>query len=99
MRRRGLAGLAIRRRELRQLPRVKMTKIPNNRTIVRLLICPTGRFANSLSSPFRKNISLSEYRKLCIVCGVPSSQEGRLAIVTDVEAGCGGRSGVARRAH
>ena len=49
-------------------------------------------------SPPRTNISLSENQKLCILPAVPLSLEGRLAIVTDVEAGCGGRGSVARRA-
>jgi hypothetical protein len=49
-------------------------------------------------SPPRTNISLSENQKLCTLPAVPLSLEGRLAIVTDVEAGCGGRGSVARRA-
>jgi hypothetical protein len=64
-----------------------MLKIPDNRTIVRLLICPTSRFANSLSSPFRKNISLFPKPKSVVVFASSRPTEGRFAIVTDVERG------------
>jgi hypothetical protein len=59
------------------------------------LICPSGKSppnAQNLSSPPRKKyFAFSETQISCNVRAVPSSQEGRLAIVTDVEAGCGGR--------
>jgi hypothetical protein len=46
------------------------------------------------SSPAR-NISLSFYQNLCFSASRPVSHEGRFAVVTDVEAGCGGRIAVA----
>jgi hypothetical protein len=56
-----------------------------------------GNFANSLSSLFRKNISLRDLVEaaLLILPSRPHNRDGP-AIVTDVEAG---RGGVARRAH
>jgi hypothetical protein len=47
------------------------------------------------SSPAAKNISLSFFPKSVSVVAVPSRSEGRFAIVTNVEAGCGGRVDVA----
>ena len=52
------------------------------------LICPTGCFANCLSSPFAKNISLSPSGKSSLQARpVPPHTEGRFAIVTDVGRG------------
>jgi hypothetical protein len=73
--------------------------------------CPTGseicprvktKFARpfnpiTLSSPVSENILLSFFQKMWLSWLIPSRQEGRFAIVTDVEAGSGGRVGVAAR--
>jgi hypothetical protein len=48
-------------------------------------------FAAWLSSPFSKNIPLRYLPKSKLYHSHPASLEGRIAIVTDVEAGCGGR--------
>jgi hypothetical protein len=61
------------------------------------LICPTGRFSNSLSSPLRENISLFQKPKSVVVFAVPPRQEGRTRR-HERGVGCGGRGGVARRA-
>jgi hypothetical protein len=58
------------------------------------------RFLNRLKqitlfSHRRQNISISFYQNLCLLDAVPSRSEGRFAVVTDVEAGCGGRIDVA----
>jgi hypothetical protein len=54
----------------------------------RTVICPTGKSPISLSSPPRKNISLSPSGKSSLeVCAIPASLEGRIAIVTDVGLG------------
>src|SRR6266550_5640456 len=60
--------------------------------------CPasSGCFSIFLSSPLAKNISLYRYPKSEIESHRPTPQEGRLAIVTDVGVGCGGRNGVRR---
>jgi len=44
-----------------------------------------------LSSPACKNISLLFAFNRWLLLRCPAPQEGRIAIVTDVEAGCGGR--------
>jgi hypothetical protein len=49
----------------------------------------------ALSSPATKNISLSFFPKSVSLHAVPPRYEGRFAVVTDVEAGCGGRVDVA----
>jgi hypothetical protein len=49
------------------------------------LICPTGSFSEFLSSPFIKNISLFPNRDRMYQFAVPPQQEGRIAIVTNVE--------------
>jgi hypothetical protein len=49
----------------------------------------------TVSSPLTKNISISFFPKLMSLDAVPPRYEGRFAIVTDVEAGCGGRVDVA----
>jgi hypothetical protein len=43
-----------------------------------------------------ENILLSFFRKSCCLTCIPSRSEGRIAIVTKREAGCGGRSGSQR---
>jgi hypothetical protein len=52
---------------------------------------PDGQIADSLSSPFRKNNSVLFLRKSLPWLRHPVPLEGRIAIVTDVGAGCGGR--------
>jgi hypothetical protein len=42
------------------------------------LICPTGNFPNSLSSPFRKNISLRRLVETALLIRYPVPQEGAL---------------------
>ena len=49
----------------------------------RLLICPTGKSLNFLSSPICKNIPLRVLPKSAIYPPPSRSPEGRLAIVTD----------------
>src|ERR1700733_11349983 len=65
------------------------------------LIYPTGKSMRPalerLSSPSRKNILLFRNRKSVYIHGHPASQEGRFAVVTDVDAGCDGRGSVTRR--
>jgi hypothetical protein len=61
------------------------------------VICPTGTLAEFVSSPHAKNISLHDRPKSHLQ--LPPSHplhEGRLAIVTNVGMGCGGRDGVVR---
>jgi hypothetical protein len=58
------------------------------------------RFVNRLKqinlfTPRVRNILLSSFQKSCLFVAVPSRSEGRFAVVTDVEAGCGGRVDVA----
>ena len=43
--------------------------------------------SGAMSSASHKNILVSDNRKLCFMSRVPRSQEGRLAIVTNVERG------------
>ena len=65
------------------------------------LICPTGCFSIWpfwLSSPFRKNISLSPSGKSKLRLAPSRLFERGVRVVTNVGAGCGGRDGVARRA-
>jgi uncharacterized Zn-binding protein involved in type VI secretion len=52
-----------------------------------------------LSSPSRKNILIFRNRKSVYIHGHPASQEGRFAVVTDVGAGCDGRSSTACNAR
>ena len=49
----------------------------------RLLICPTGKSLNFLSSPICKNIPLRAYPKSTLYPLPSRSPEGRFAIVTD----------------
>jgi hypothetical protein len=59
--------------------------------------CPTGKSVRLLSSPSSENIPLLASPKSPLY--PPPSHpldEGRIAIVTDVGMGCGGRGGVAR---
>jgi hypothetical protein len=49
-----------------------------------LVICPTGKSAVCLSSPFHKNFSLSRLVETGIERNHPAPTEGRFAIVTDV---------------
>ena len=51
------------------------------------LICPTGNFTRSLSSPRAKNISLFHSVETAIEQDYPVSTKGRFAIVTDVRRG------------
>ncbi|GLH78091.1 hypothetical protein SSBR45G_29990 [Bradyrhizobium sp. SSBR45G] len=49
----------------------------------------------TFSNPSRKNIFLSFYQNSWFSLPVPSRKEGRFAVVTNVDAGCGGRVDVA----
>jgi|HubBroStandDraft_2_1064218.scaffolds.fasta_scaffold281395_1 hypothetical protein len=50
---------------------------------MRQVICPTGKLAASLSSPFRKKISLSPSGKSALEARpFRATKEGRIAIVT-----------------
>jgi len=61
------------------------------------IFCPTGKSAICLSSPVSKNISLSPSGKSSLqVRAIPSREEGRIMIVTNVGMGCGGRGSVLR---
>jgi len=61
------------------------------------LICPTGGLANFVSSGRTKNIPLSPSGKSSLqVRAIPSREEGRIMIVTNVGMGCGGRGSVLR---
>ena len=60
--------------------------------------CLTGKSPQNLSSPRAKNIPLNPSGKSKLEYAHPVPLEGRIAIVTDVGAGCGGR-GNARRAR
>jgi hypothetical protein len=51
------------------------------------VICPTGYFPISLSSPFRKNILFRSSVETALSIRYPASSEGRFAIVTDVGRG------------
>jgi hypothetical protein len=51
-----------------------------------------------VSTPRIENNSLYQKRKSCVWYARPASPEGRIAVVTDVEAGCDGREG-AQGAH
>jgi hypothetical protein len=60
-------------------------------------LAPDGQisaYTQILSSPFRKNFPLFFRRKSLFCLMHPVPLEGRIAIVTDVGAGCGGRSSV-----
>ena len=48
-----------------------------------------------LSDPGVKNIPISFFQNMMFYSRRPVSFEGRFAVVTDVEAGCGGRVDVA----
>src|ERR1700722_11909149 len=52
---------------------------------------PSGKSPTHLSSPFRKNISVFFLPKSLSEFPHPVPLEGRIMIVTDVGAGCGGR--------
>src|ERR1700722_4943863 len=68
-------------------------------------ILPHRQFADSLSSPFRKNILLLKIRNnaslrtqiTCIYLAIPHPSEGRFAIVTDVGRGMRWTRRVTRR--
>jgi hypothetical protein len=52
----------------------------NDDRVLSALICPSGRLARTLSSPFRKNICLYEFHKSEVWCRHPASDvEGVLA--------------------
>jgi hypothetical protein len=51
----------------------------------------TGKSPKSLSSPSRKNIPLNVRRKSVLYSARLTADEGRVAIVTNVAVGCGGR--------
>jgi hypothetical protein len=58
---------------------------------------PDGQISKFLSSPLCKNISLSPSGKSSLqVRAIPSREEGRIMIVTNVGMGCGGRGSVLR---
>jgi hypothetical protein len=59
--------------------------------LLRAVRLPDGQITDSLSSPFRKNNSVLFLRKSLPWLRHPVPLEGRIAIVTDVGAGCGGR--------
>jgi hypothetical protein len=59
-------------------------------------ICPVGEIppcdARPMSTPTAKNISLRHLLDTALLIpAIPPHQEGRIAIVTNVGAGCGGR--------
>jgi hypothetical protein len=57
------------------------------------VICPSGNLAASLSRPSAKKIPLSPSGKSPLEARPSRARkEGRIAIVTDVGAGCDGRS-------
>jgi hypothetical protein len=57
------------------------------------LICPTGKSLKVCPAPLRKIFLLApDPTRIYIAC-IPLHPEGRFANVTDVGAGCGGRSG------
>jgi hypothetical protein len=58
---------------------------------------PDGQITNLLSSPLCKNISLHPSGKSSLqIRAIPSREEGRIMIVTNVGMGCGGRGSVLR---
>jgi hypothetical protein len=58
---------------------------------------PDGQITDLLSSPVSKNIPLSPSGKSSLqVRAIPSREEGRIMIVTNVGMGCGGRGSVLR---
>jgi hypothetical protein len=65
---------------------------------IRCAVYPTGKStippsqSSLLSSPSCKNILIFRNRKSVYIHGHPVPQEGRFAVVTDVGAGCDGRS-------
>ena len=63
---------------------------------MRRLICPSGGFLSSLISDFPKNILVPTHPKSNLQLSHPTPPEGRIAIVTDVGEGCGGRGSVLR---
>jgi hypothetical protein len=60
------------------------------------LICLSGCFAMTLSSPVRENISLRRLVETALLIPPSRPKRGALAIVTNVGAGCGGRGSVGR---
>jgi hypothetical protein len=63
------------------------------------VICPSGGLltgVSSLISDFPKNISVFTHPKSHLELSHPGPREGRIMIVTDVGAGCGGRGSVER---
>jgi hypothetical protein len=54
-------------------------------------IGPLADFRNPLSTPSRKNIPLNPSGKSLLKIRAPHPDEGRVAIVTNVAVGCGGR--------
>jgi len=67
--------------------------------LVHGVICPTGSFAKSLSSPLCKNISLSPSGKSSLQARpVPPRLRGTYASSRTLGAGCDGRGSDARRA-
>src|SRR4029079_2403598 len=55
-----------------------------------------GQISKNPSSPFRENIPLNPSGKSALRLAHPVPREGRIAIVTDVGTGCGGRGSVGR---
>jgi hypothetical protein len=64
------------------------SKADLDRTTNATVICPSGSFPETLSSPFAKNISLRRWVEAALVIPiVPHPHEGRFAIVTNVGRG------------
>jgi hypothetical protein len=63
-----------------------------------LVICPSGGFGQTLSSPLAKNISLYFFWKSELWCTRPASARGAYRDRHEREAGCDGRDDVAGRA-
>jgi hypothetical protein len=80
---------------MRRLIPANLRSIAAQTACAKKLILRAGSDTSLLSSPISKNILLSFYQKSCLIVAVPSRSEGRFAVVTDVEAGCGGRVNVA----
>jgi hypothetical protein len=57
---------------------------------------PTGKSAKTCLAPFAKIFWFSEHPNHLISAAIPARTEGRIAIVTDVGRGCGGRGSVGR---
>jgi hypothetical protein len=69
--------------------------VPASVQRIRCAVTPTGKSirvsAKSKSSPSVKNILIFRNCKSVYIYRHPASQEGRFAVVTNVDAGCDGR--------